>query len=616
MRPFEGYYSAGKEMAQAYIDGGPELGNLAMGGFDDASASLQDQISPFIDEQIGALSVDMDVLIGKSAKVRSILGGLEMGSIFVALFICAASILLWKILRGEVFKPAAELESALVQLRNGDLSSRIDVVGEHEFSRMSSSINQALESISTTLGADKVDWAQLAEQRRAERRLHRVVAMVNSSPSGTLYADTDLKVRFLNPAGEKLLKLVANQIPRDTKDLVGGPLDFLLSKSDIANCTSPAGLPFSREIQLGSEYFQVVASALLNPDGEFIGPMLSFEQVTSRVQSELEVERSNKREREQAEELKSRVEAMLDVVSIASTGDLTQEFQVDGEDAIAEMGNGLHAFFSDLRERVASIIKSANQLNNSSTSLMQGGRHMMENADSTLDQVNHAVETAAKVKANIETVVSGTAELGISMVEISNNASEATEVARQANRAAEEANEQMAKLRRSSDEVSEVIQMISKIAEQTNLLALNATIESARAGEAGKGFAVVANEVKDLSRETAKATDDIAQRIATIQSDTGSAVESIAAIGTIVENIHDFQMGIASAVEEQSVTTNMINANLENAARGSSEIAASIQTVAKAAEASSVEAKGNTTIAEDVSGLAGDLQDLVSRFRY
>jgi methyl-accepting chemotaxis protein len=157
--------------------------------------------------------------------------------------------------------------------------------------------------------------------------------------------------------------------------------------------------------------------------------------------------------------------------------------------------------------------------------------------------------------------------------------------------------------------------VITSIAEQTNLLALNATIEAARAGEAGKGFAVVANEVKELAKETAKATEEIGQKIDTIQNDTRGAVEAIRQIGLVIGQINDIAGTIASAVEEQSSTTNEISRNVAEAAKGSGEIAQNITSVAKAALSTTQGASNAQQAAAELSRMAAELQQLVSRYQ-
>jgi methyl-accepting chemotaxis protein len=158
--------------------------------------------------------------------------------------------------------------------------------------------------------------------------------------------------------------------------------------------------------------------------------------------------------------------------------------------------------------------------------------------------------------------------------------------------------------------------VITSIAEQTNLLALNATIEAARAGEAGKGFAVVANEVKELAQETAKATEDIARRVDTIQADTSGAVAAIGRISEVIGQINDYQLTIASAVEEQTATTSQMSRSVSEAADGSGQIAANIGGVSGAADATN-QALGQTrTAVDELSRMASDLRTAVSRFTY
>src|SRR5439155_15096531 len=175
---------------------------------------------------------------------------------------------------------------------------------------------------------------------------------------------------------------------------------------------------------------------------------------------------------------------------------------------------------------------------------------------------NVASAAAEQVSRNVTTVSTAAEEMGASIKEIAKNANEAARIATSAVKVAERTNTTVAKLGESSAEIGNVVKVITSIAQQTNLLALNATIEAARAGEAGKGFAVVANEVKELAKQTAKATEDIGRKIVAIQTDTKGAVEAIGRIGAIINQIHDLQNTVASAVEEQTATTNEIGRNV------------------------------------------------------
>ncbi|MDP3892392.1 methyl-accepting chemotaxis protein, partial [Nocardioides sp.] len=166
-----------------------------------------------------------------------------------------------------------------------------------------------------------------------------------------------------------------------------------------------------------------------------------------------------------------------------------------------------------------------------------------------------------------------------------------------------------------SAEIGQVIKVITSIAQQTNLLALNATIEAARAGDAGKGFAVVANEVKELAKETARATEDIGQKIEAIQSDTQGAVSAIAEISEVIGRINDIQTTIASAVEEQTATTNEIARSVTEAAAGANGIAEDVTRVASAADDTRQGAQNTLQSATDLTGMATELKQLVEQFR-
>jgi methyl-accepting chemotaxis protein len=322
------------------------------------------------------------------------------------------------------------------------------------------------------------------------------------------------------------------------------------------------------------------------------------------------------REQQAAADLRGKVDQMLAVVSAAAEGDLTLDVTVSGDDAIGQMGEGLARLLQDLRTSVAAIAQNADSLASAAEELNAVSEQMGVNAGETSSQANVVSAASEQVSANVETVATGAEEMTASIKEIAKNATEAAKVAGQAVEVATETNTTVAKLGESSAEIGQIIKVITGIAQQTNLLALNATIEAARAGEAGKGFAVVANEVKELAKETAKATEDISQKIEAIQGDTGGAVDAIAQISSIIDQISDFQNTIATAVEEQAATTSEIARNVSVANRVSAEIAENISGGAAAAESTASGANDSQRASAELARMAAELQQLVGRFTY
>ncbi|MEY4513061.1 MAG: hypothetical protein RLZZ450_5183 [Pseudomonadota bacterium] len=264
------------------------------------------------------------------------------------------------------------------------------------------------------------------------------------------------------------------------------------------------------------------------------------------------------------------------------------------------------------RLQVASTAsRYAQSLAAASEELSAVAKQMTSNSEQTTMQANLVAQASDQVTSNVTSVAASAEEMSSTVREIAKNAHDAARVATAAVRAADETNRTVAQLGDSSMEIGKVIKVITSIAQQTNLLALNATIEAARAGEAGKGFAVVANEVKELAKQTAKATEDISQKIETIQNDTRGAVEAIQHIGKIIGQINDFQNTIASAVEEQAATTNEIARNASEAARGSLQISGNIGSVSVAARNTSEGAANTLASAEELSRVAGELRTLI-----
>ncbi|MFM1904830.1 MAG: hypothetical protein RLZZ440_2730 [Planctomycetota bacterium] len=264
---------------------------------------------------------------------------------------------------------------------------------------------------------------------------------------------------------------------------------------------------------------------------------------------------------------------------------------------------------------VHGIIDNTHALASASEELTSVSQQMSAAAEETTAQANLVSAAAEQVSGNARMVSGSIDNLVTSIHEIAKSAQDAAGVARRAVEMAGSTSSTMDALGRSSSEIGAVVKVITSIAEQTNLLALNATIEAARAGEAGKGFAVVANEVKELARETAKATEDIGGRIESMQSETQRAVAAIAEIETVIGRIDELQTRIAAAVEEQSATTGEISRNIGEATTGSSEIAENIVQVAQAAQSTAEGASNTQVSSQELARMAQALQRLVHEYR-
>ncbi len=400
-----------------------------------------------------------------------------------------------------------------------------------------------------------VKYAQdISEIVRMRRETALFKPMVASAQINLMLCNLDFTITYINPASLATLKRIEQHLPVKAADVVGSKIDIFHKDPEHQRrmLATDRHLPHNVKIRVGPETLDLTAVAIYDESGKYVGPMVNWSIITENVKM--------------ADEFESNVMAIASVVSA------------------------------------------------SSTELEASAQGMAASSEETTRQAQAVAAASEQATRNVQTVASSAEELTASIREIAGRVQEASSISQSAVRQAADTSDTMARLGASSQEIGQVVKVITSIAQQTNLLALNATIEAARAGEAGKGFAVVANEVKELARQTARATEEIGNKIAGVQNDTSSAVTAIRDITNVINKINEISTTIASAVEEQNAATGEISRNVGEAARGTAEVSSSISMVTQVAVEGAHTAESIKTAAGSLSVESERLNHSVSDF--
>jgi methyl-accepting chemotaxis protein len=373
---------------------------------------------------------------------------------------------------------------------------------------------------------------------------------------GIIMADpaTDFRIGYVNPKATEQMRLVESCLGASPTALVGGRLASLHPTFAALQqkLTEPRHLPHTERVALGGEVFAIMAMAIKDRHGNYVGPMLMVETVTAEAR-------------------------------------LAQQFD-------REVGSVIEA-----------VAVSAAQMKSSAASMTDAAQTSRRDAEAV-------AETSGRAGLDVQAVAASAEELAASVSEITRQVSEGAGVAKSAAGEAQAADATVQGLAVAAQKIGEVVRLISDIAGQTNLLALNATIEAARAGEAGKGFAVVASEVKQLANQTAKATDDIASQIAGVQGATEKAVLALRSVSGTIGRLNDVTAAIAAAVEQQGAATQEIARNAALVASSTSSVAERIVDVRGAAMRTGEAAGEVMSAAEQLAARAAELKEQSKTF--
>lgn len=613
------------------VNSTPELQKLA---FDSASTALESGYLLF-DDVNAQLDRLLKIRIANAEQTRN-----NMVTFVIAAIIC---VMLFAYFVGRsITSTVVRAKTVAEAIASDRLDNDITSSGKDEPAQLMAALSVMQQKLSDRINRDR-------QESIINGRIKQALECVSSS---VLVADVDRQIIYINRAAEDFFRKYETALAKDIsgfshKNIIGQSMNFMCSGTSLEASHGQLANANSFDDVVGGRHIRFIPSPVHDDDGEALGTVMEIRDRSDEVAVEQAVNTD-----------------VLGLVEDALAGNLSGQISSQGKpDFLVPVYTGIN----DMVGVCNNVISSAGQIfkrladGDLSHSWNQGNSHelkgdfsrLRDDANTTIVQLSDMIsklkadsgivnDSAGKVigvntqlednsvaasqqadtvsKAvhfisdNVDTIAGAAEQMNASIKEILKNTQRSNSVANQAVDLTKAADERVTQLSSSSLAIGAMVKVINSIAEQTNLLALNATIEAARAGDAGKGFAVVANEVKELAKETAKATEDISDKIHTIQNDSKVAAEGIREIDTIVQQISELQTHSATAMEEQSTTTQEISRSIGTVANSTSEILVEVSELVKGTSETTEAVHVAKTEVMQLNSVAGNLQKLVDNF--